>query len=163
MGRPRFPITAAVRWLRSKGIDFKPFLYAYTEHGGARQAAEALRLDEHRVIKTLVMAPDGPSLLLVLMHGDQDVSTQRLARLIGAKRVHPVQPEQALQATGYQVGGISPFGIRKNLPIFVQTTILDLLTIYINGGKRGFLIELEPAVLLETLRAVPVDVANAAA
>jgi Cys-tRNA(Pro) deacylase len=118
-----------------------------------------LDIPEHRVVKTLVMETDDLSPLLVLMHGDQVVSTRKLARVIGAKKVVPVRPEKALHCTGYQVGGISPFGTRQKMPVFVQATILDLETIYINGGKRGFVIEIVPAVLVKTLAATPVEVA----
>jgi Cys-tRNA(Pro) deacylase len=135
-------------------------MYAYSDHGGARQAAMELNIPEHRVVKTLVMETEDQSPLLALMHGDQTVSTRQLARVIGTKKVFPVQPEKALNVTGYQVGGISPFGTRQNMPVYVQTTILKLKTIYINGGKRGFMVEVDPSVLLKTLSAIPVDVAN---
>lgn len=157
MARPRFPMTPAVRWLRSKQVEFKPHLYRTTGHGGARQAAKELKVCAHRVIKTLVMENQDQACLLMLMHGDRAVSTQRMARLIGSKRVFPVQPEKALQVTGYRVGGISPFGTRKDLPIYAQETILELETIFINGGKRGFLVEIAPGILVEALRIVTVD------
>jgi Cys-tRNA(Pro) deacylase len=118
-----------------------------------------LQIPEHRVVKTLVMETDTQSLLMVLMHGDLAVSTRKLARVIGAKKVLPVRPEKALRCTGYQVGGISPFGTRQNLPIYVQTTIFELNSIYVNGGRRGFIVEVDPDVLLKTLLATPVSVA----
>lgn len=158
MARPRYPITRAIRLLRSKQVDFNPFIYTYADHGGARRAAMELHLPLHRVVKTLVMETEGQSPLLVLMHGDQAVSTRQLSRIIGSKKVLPVRPDKALNYTGYQVGGISPFGTRQVMPVYVQATILDLKTIFINGGKRGFLVEIEPAVLLDVLSAVPVDV-----
>jgi Cys-tRNA(Pro) deacylase len=160
MTRPRYPITQAIRFLRSRHVDFHSFMYAYSDHGGARQAAMELNIPEHRVVKTLVMETEDQSPLLALMHGDQAVSTRQLARVIGTKKVFPAQPEKALNVTGYQVGGISPFGTRQNMPVYVQTTILNLKTIYINGGKRGFMVEVDPSVLLKTLSAIPVDVAT---
>ena len=159
MDRPRYPNTQAIRFLRANQVDFKTFIYTYTERGGARQAAVELGIPEHRVVKTLVMETVDQSPLLVLMHGDQAVSTRNLARFIGTKKVLPVRPEKALNCTGYQVGGISPFGTRQTMPVYVQTTILELKTIYINGGKRGFIVEVDPDVLLKTLSATPVSVA----
>jgi Cys-tRNA(Pro) deacylase len=160
MARPAYPITPAVRFLRSKQVDFKPYLYRYANHGGARKAAQALDIPVHCVVKTLVMETEDQSPLLVLMHGDREVSTRQLARFIGVKKLVPVSPASALRHTGYQVGGISPFGTRLVMPVYVQTTISDSKTIFINGGKRGFLVEVEPAVLLQTLSAAPVDVAT---
>ena len=160
MARSRYPITQAIRFLRSKQVDFNPFIYTYADHGGARRAAMELHLSEHRVVKTLVMETEDQSPLLVLMHGDQAVSTRHLARIIGSKKVFPVRPDKALNCTGYPVGGISPFGTVQTMPVYVQATILDLKTIFINGGKRGFLVEIDPAILLDTLSAIPVDVAT---
>jgi Cys-tRNA(Pro) deacylase len=160
MAKPRYPITPAVRFLRSNRVDFKPLLYSYTEHGGARQAARELHVPEQSVIKTLVMEADNRAPLLVLMHGDQAVSTRQLARFIGSKRVVPVTPDSALHYTGYQVGGISPFGTRQALPVYVQATVLKMETILINGGKRGFLVEVEPAVLVDFLSATAVEVST---
>jgi Cys-tRNA(Pro) deacylase len=159
MNRPRYPITPAIRFLRAKQVDFRPFIYTYTDRGGAQQAAKELKTTEHRVVKTLVMETQGRSPLLVLMHGDLSVSTRKLACVIGTKSILPVRPDRALACTGYQVGGISPFGIRQEMPVYVQATILDLKTIYINGGKRGFIVEVDPGVLLKTLSAIPVSVA----
>lgn len=161
MVRPGYPITPAVRFLRAKQVAFTPYPYRYVSHGGARQAALALDISAHRVVKTLVMETEDQSPLLVLMHGDRAVSQRNLARFIGAKKLTPVSPASALRHTGYQVGGISPFGTRRVMPVYIQATILDFKTIFINGGKRGFMVEVEPAVLLETLSAMPVDVANA--
>jgi Cys-tRNA(Pro) deacylase len=135
-------------------------MYTYVDHGGARQAAKQLKIGEHQVIKTLVMETENHRPLLVLMHGDQVVSTRQLARIIGSKKVRPVRPERALHFTGYPVGGISPFGTRQAMPVFVQATILNLETIFINGGKRGFLVAIDPDVLLDRLSAIPVDVAT---
>lgn len=159
MAKSRYPTTQAIRFLKSEQVDFKPYSYTYVEHGGAGHAAEQLCISPHRVVKTLVMETDKQAPLLTLMHGDQTVSTGRLARAIGVKRVLPIHPDKVLRGTGYPVGGISPFGIRKAMPVFVQRTILALTTIFINGGKRGFLVEIEPGVLLKTLHALPVDVA----
>ena len=160
MKRPKYPITPAIRLLREKQLDFRSFVYTYTDRGGACQAAMELHIPEHRVVKTLVMETEDQSPLLVLMHGDQTVSTRKLARVIGTKKVLPVQPDKALNCTGYQVGGISPFGTRQDMPVYVQATILDLKTIYINGGKRGFIVAVDPDVLLKTLSAIPVSVAT---
>lgn len=158
MKRPNYPITQAIRFLRKKRVDFQPFIYTYTDRGGASQAATELNVPEHRVVKTLVMETDDHAPLLVLMHGDQAVSTRALARIIGTKRVSPVRPDKALNCTGYQVGGISPFGTRQEMPVYVQATIMALKTIFINGGKRGFIVEVNPDVLLKTLSATPVAV-----
>jgi Cys-tRNA(Pro) deacylase len=160
MKRSSYPITQAIRFLRAKQVAFHAFIYTYTDRGGAGQAAKELHITEHRVVKTLVMETEDRSPLLVLMHGDQAVSTRKLARIIGTKNVLPVRPEKALSCTGYQVGGISPFGTRQDMPVYVQATILDLKSIYINGGKRGFIVEVVPDVLLKTLSAVPVSVAT---
>lgn len=160
MAKLRYPITPAVRFLRSKQVDFNPFTYTYSDHGGAVQAAEELNVPEHRVVKTLVMEAEDGSRLLVLMHGDRTVSTRQLARVLGTKRILPVLPEKTLNCTGYLVGGISPFGTRTTMPVYVQRTIFEYETIFINGGKRGFLLEIDPAVLLNTLDAIPVDVAT---
>jgi Cys-tRNA(Pro) deacylase len=160
MKKPKYPITPAIRFLREKQVDFNCFIYTYFSRGGALQAAAELQIPEHRVVKTLVMETEAQTPLLVLMHGDQTVSTRKLARVIGAKKVLPVRPEKALSCTGYQVGGISPFGTRQQIPVYVQATILDLKTIYINGGKRGFIVEIEPVVLLNLVSAIPVSVAT---
>jgi Cys-tRNA(Pro) deacylase len=157
MTKTNYPVTPAIRFLRSRKIDFNPFLYTYAGHGGARQAAEALMIPAHRVIKTLVMTSDEQSLLLVLMHGDRTVSTRQLARSIGSKTVRPIPHENTERCTGYRVGGISPFGTRKAMRVYVQQTVLDATTIFINGGKRGFLLEIKPKVLLDTLGAIAVD------
>ncbi len=157
MKKSRCPITQAIRFLREKQVDFHYFNYAYSDRGGAGQAARQLSIPAHRVVKTLVMETDDRSPLLVLMHGDQAVSTRKLARVIGTKKVLPARAERALNLTGYSVGGISPFGTRKVMPVYVQATIFDLETIYINGGKRGFLVKIDPNVLLNTLSAVPVS------
>ena len=154
-----YPVTPAVRLLREKGVGFAPHLYDYEERGGTRRSAEALGVDEHAVVKTLVMETDARRPLLVLMHGDREVSTKQLARTLGVKSVQPCAPAKAQKHTGYLVGGTSPFGTRANLPIYVERTIFELPKIYINGGKRGFLVEIEPRVLRELLPVEEVSVA----
>ncbi|WP_319525520.1 aminoacyl-tRNA deacylase [uncultured Desulfosarcina sp.] len=159
MAKSKHPMTPAVRFLRSKGIDFKPYTYAYAEHGGANQAAEELKVPAHRVVKTLVMEADNGVLFLILMHGDREVSTRQLARFIERKKVIPADPAVAERTTGYRVGGISPFATRNRLPVYVEESVLALESILINGGKRGFLVEINPAVLSEQLKAIAVKAA----
>jgi Cys-tRNA(Pro) deacylase len=161
MAKPAYPITPAVRFLRAAKVDFRPLTYPYAEHGGTRHAAAQLKVPEERVIKTLVMQTGDAVPLLVLMHGNRAVSTRQLARVIGTKTVAAVQAGKTISLTGYQVGGISPFGTRRVLPVYLQRTILDLETIFINGGKRGFLVEIEPGVLITSLSATAVDLAAA--
>ena len=146
-----YPITPAVRFLRERTVDFVPHLYDYVEKGGAKESARQLGVDVHAVVKTLVFETNEKKPLIVLMHGDREVSTKNLARHLGVKSVEPVSPEKASKLTGYLVGGTSPFGTRTELPIYVEKSIFDLEKIYINGGKRGFLVELEPAVLRSAL------------
>ena len=152
------PITAAVRFLREKKIPFAPHLYKYVEHGGTRESAKQLGLDEHAVIKTLVFETSEKKPLVVLMHGDREVSTKNLARQIGVKSVEPASADRATKWTGYMFGGTSPFGTKMELPVYVERTIFDLNRIYINGGKRGFLVEIDPAGL-RSLNINEVDVA----
>ena len=154
-----YPITPAVRVLREKRVAFEPRLYDYVEHGGTRHSAEALGVDEHSVVKTLVMETDARKPLIVLMHGDREVSTKQLARVLGVKSVHPCDFAQAQKHTGYLVGGTSPFGTRTRLPVYAERTIFELPVIYINGGKRGFLVEIEPQVLRDVLKVEEVEVA----
>jgi Cys-tRNA(Pro) deacylase len=153
-----YPVTPAVRFLREKGIQFVPHLYPYEEHGGTRHAAESLQVPEHAVIKTLVFSSDKHP-LLVLMHGDREVSTRQLARVLGVKHVTPCEIADAQRYTGYTVGGISPFGTRTAMSIYVEETIFSLPRIYINGGKRGFLVEIDPADLKRALNPTEVEVA----
>ena len=141
------PVTAAVRVLRDKGIEFVPHLYSYVEKGGTRESAKQLGVDEHAVVKTLVFETSDRKPVIVLMHGDREVSTKNLARHLGVKAVEPATPEKATKATGFQFGGTSPFGMKTKLPIFAEKTIFALDRIFINGGKRGFLVEIEPSVL----------------
>ncbi|HMQ05409.1 MAG TPA: Cys-tRNA(Pro) deacylase [Pyrinomonadaceae bacterium] len=154
-----YPITPAVRFLREKRIDFVPRLYDYVEKGGARESARQLGVDEHAVVKTLVFETNEKRPLIVLMHGDREVSAKGLARLIGVKSVEPATPEKASKLTGYLVGGTSPFGTRTAMPVYVEKSILSLDRIYINGGKRGFLIEIDPRVIPEILPAEEVEAA----
>ncbi|HVF55756.1 MAG TPA: Cys-tRNA(Pro) deacylase [Pyrinomonadaceae bacterium] len=139
-----YPVTPAVRLLREKKIEFEPHLYDYEERGGTRHSAAALGVDEHAVVKTLVMQTEARKALVVLMHGDREVSTKALARTLGVKTISPCDPSTAQKHTGYMVGGTSPFGTRAVLPVYVERTIFDLPKIYINGGKRGFLVAIEP-------------------
>lgn len=154
-----YPITPAVRLLRDQGVAFTPHLYDYVEHGGTRHSADALHVPEYEVVKTLVMETDRRHPLIVLMHGDREVSTRQLARLLGVKQVAPCAPETAHKHTGYLVGGTSPFATRKPLPVYAQRTIFALPRIFINGGKRGFLVELDPRELKRVLSVTEVDVA----
>jgi len=159
MPKVDYPITPAVRMLRDKRIAFEPHVYNYKEHGGTRRSADELRVDEHSVIKTLVMETDSREPLIVLMHGDREVSTKELARKLGVKSVTPCDPAVAEKHTGYQVGGTSPFGTRKTLRTFVEASVLDLAKIYINGGKRGFLVSIDPKDLTRVFSIIEVKVA----
>jgi Cys-tRNA(Pro) deacylase len=145
--------TPATQMLRRLGVRFSEHVYDYVDHGGTAESARQLGLPEHEVVKTLVMQDDRGQPLIVLMHGDKQVSTKNLARQTGAKSVEPCSPEAAQRHTGYQVGGTSPFGTRKAMPVWVEATILALPRICINGGRRGYLIGLEPKVITEVLSA----------
>jgi len=138
------PATTAVRALREAGIPFTDHLYSYEEKGGTAVSSRELRVDEHCVVKTLVMEDEAKNPLIVLMHGDRQVSTKELARAIGVKTVAPCSPETAHRHTGYLVGGTSPFGTRKALPVYMEESILELPRIYINGGRRGYLVGVDP-------------------
>ncbi|MFN9195593.1 MAG: aminoacyl-tRNA deacylase [Pseudomonadota bacterium] len=151
--------TPATAWLKARGVVFTEHPYDYVEHGGTAESARQLGLDEHAVVKTLVMQDERGEPLLVLMHGDRLVSTKNLARAIGARSVEPCKPEAAQRASGYLIGGTSPFGTRKDMPVYVEETVLGLSRICINGGRRGFLVGLEPRVLVELLGARPVHCA----
>jgi Cys-tRNA(Pro) deacylase len=152
--------TPAIHFLRKHKVAFTEHEYRYEEHGGTRVSARELGVDEHSVIKTLVMEDEHRAPLVVLMHGDRDVSTKQLARQAGRKTVTPCDPAVAQRHTGYMVGGTSPFGTRKPLPVFMQRTISDLERVYINGGRRGFLVAVTPADIVRVLAAELVDVAN---
>lgn len=159
MAKSEYPVTTGVRFLRAQKVAFTPRLYTYEGHGGTGRAAEALGVDEHRVVKTLVIETDDRGPLLVLMHGDRSVSTRQLGRALGVKQVAPASEANVTRYTGYQVGGVSPFGTRQALPVYVEAGILELERIFINGGKRGFLVEIDPRELVRTLGAQPVSVA----
>lgn len=159
MDKANYPVTPAVRLLREKRITFEPHLYSYEERGGTRRSAAELKVDEHAVIKTLVMETDLREPLIVLMHGDREVSTRELGRLLGVKSISPCDPGAAQKHTGYQVGGTSPLGTRKSLAVFVEKSIFDLPLIYINGGKRGFLVSIDPKDLRRALDISEVSVA----
>jgi Cys-tRNA(Pro) deacylase len=152
--------TPATQWLRAHGIAFTEHVYEYVEHGGTGESSVQLGVPEHEVVKTLVMQDEAARPLVVLMHGDRTVSTKNLARGIGAKSVEPCKPEVAQRHSGYQVGGTSPFGFRKEVPVYVEATILELQRILINGGRRGYLVGIDPAVLSGPLGARAVHCAN---
>ncbi|HEX7373381.1 MAG TPA: aminoacyl-tRNA deacylase [Steroidobacteraceae bacterium] len=151
--------TPAVALLRRHGVEFTEHPYEYVEHGGAQHSAEVLGLDPYTVVKTLVMQDEKRSPLIVLMHGNRSVSTKNLARQIGAKSVEPCAPEVANRHSGYLVGGTSPFATRRSMPVYVEHSILELPRIFINGGRRGYLIGLAPGICLRLLAAAPVHCA----
>jgi len=151
--------TLATSFLRRNNVTFTEHLYDYVEHGGTGESSRQLGVDEHHVVKTLVMQDQDARPLLVLMHGDRKVSLKNLARQIGAKSVQPCTPQTAERHTGYQVGGTSPLATRKDLPVYVERSILSLPRICINGGRRGFLVGIDPQVLTTVLHAQPVDCA----
>ena len=151
--------TPATHWLKQHRVAYTEHVYEYVEHGGTAVSSRALGVPEHDVVKTLVMEDETARLLLVLMHGDRTVSTRNLARQAGRKRIEPCQPDVAQRHSGYLVGGTSPFGTRKEMPVFVERSILDLPKIFINGGRRGYLVGIDPHVLVDVLRARPVECA----
>jgi len=155
----KIPTTTAVLALRKEGVEFTPRLYRYEEHGGTAVAARELGVEEHQVIKTLVMEDDAGKPFIVLMHGDKEVSTKNLARLLGVKSVKPCDPKAVEKHTGYRVGGTSPFGTRKPLPVYMEETIAGLSRIFINAGGRGILAEMSSADLIRVLKPVPVQAA----
>jgi Cys-tRNA(Pro) deacylase len=154
-----YPVTPAIRVLREKKIDFEPHVYEYVEKGGTRHSAQELGVDEHAVVKTLIFETNEKKPLIVLQHGDFQVSTKNLARALNVKTVVPVAPEKASKLTGYLVGGTSPFGVKTKMPVYVEKTIFDLPRIYINGGKRGFLVAIEPRVLKTVLSIEEIEAA----
>jgi Cys-tRNA(Pro) deacylase len=158
--KEKFPVTSAIRFLRDHQVDFIERPYKYEEHGGTEIAAKELGVYEHLVIKTLVMEDDEKKPFIILMHGNKQVSTKDLARTIGVKSVNPCTPEVALKHTGYMVGGISPFGTRKPLPVYIEESILSLPHIFINAGRRGLLCEISPSDLIKILKPIPVKVAR---
>ncbi len=159
MAKEKTPVTPAIRLLREAKVSFSDHLYPYEEKGGTASSARALGVDEHTVVKTLVMEDDRKEPLIVLMHGDRQVSTRELARAIGARGITPCTPEVAQKHSGYLVGGTSPLGTRKKMPVYSEATILELPRIYLNGGKRGYLVGIDPKELIRLLQPVPVSVA----
>ena len=159
MTKEKMPVTAAVRVLRAAGAAYTEHPYDYEEKGGTSVSARELGVDEHSVVKTLVMEDDRKKPLIVLMHGDREVSKRELARIIGAKSVAPCPPDTAHRHSGYLVGGISPFGTRHPMPVYMEGTIFDLPKIYINGGRRGFLVGIRPPDLVRILSPTAVRVA----
>jgi len=153
------PETPATRFLKANKVAFSSHPYAYEKHGGTRVSARELNVDEHAVIKTLVFEDEHAKPLLVLMHGDCKVSTKELARQIGCKKVEPCKPEIANRHTGFLVGGTSPFGTKKAMPVYLEKSILDLPLIYINGGRRGYLVGVHPHDIVRTLNPRPVEAA----
>lgn len=162
MAKSNLPVTAAIRVLREHDVAYIAHVYDYEPRGGTAHSAACLQVDEHAVVKTLVMEDDARRPLVVLMHGDREVSTKTLARHLGVKSVTPCAPAIADRHSGYQVGGTSPFGLRRAMPIYMQSSIAELSRIYINGGRRGMLVEIDPADAIRVLRVTLVDVATAA-
>jgi len=157
MAKDKFPVTPAVREMRKHKADYEPILYEYVEKGGVRHSSSELGADPHTVIKTIILEDENKNPMVVLMHGDKEISTKNLARQTGAKSINPCEPERANKHTGYLVGGTSPFGTKKQMPVYVQKTIFDLDKIYINGGKRGFLFRISPEVISKILKTTEVD------
>ncbi len=153
--------TPATQLLRQHRVPFTEWTYDYVEHGGSSESARQLQLDEHLVVKTLIMQDQDAKPLIILMHGDCTVSTKNLARQIGAKSVQPCQPEVANRHSGYLVGGTSPFATRRSMPVYIERSILALPQITINGGRRGYLLQIDPQVCVQLLQAQPVDCALA--
>ncbi len=163
MASKKAPVTAATRELRAHEVDFSDHAYDYEEHGGTRVSARELRVPEHTVIKTLVMEDETGQPLIVLMHGDLKVSTRELARTIGVKTISPCKPETARRHSGFIIGGTSPFGTRRKMPVYMEKSVLDLEKIYINGGKRGYLVGMAPRDVVRVVapRLVEVGVRDA--
>ena len=159
MAKDAVPATQAIRVLRQHGVAFETHAYDYVPKGGTAASAAALGAPEHAVIKTLVMEDEARAPLIVLMHGDKQVSTKQLARELGRRSIQPCKPEVADRHTGYQVGGTSPFGTRRALPVYLQRSVLELERVWINGGRRGLLVSLAPAELVRVLAPTLVDVA----
>jgi Cys-tRNA(Pro) deacylase len=153
-----YPITPAIRILREKKVEFEPHVFEYVEKGGTKHSAEVLGVAEHAVVKTLIFETNERKPLIVLQHGDFQVSTKALARFLNVKTIAPVAPEKASKLTGYLIGGTSPFGVKTKMPVYAEKTIFELSRIYINGGKRGFLIRIEPQILRDVLNVVEVTV-----
>jgi Cys-tRNA(Pro) deacylase len=156
--KEKYPVTAAVRVLREHGVEFTHHPYDYEERGGTAVSARELGVDEHAVVKTLVMEDDAKKPMIVLMHGDREVSTKSLARHLGVKSVSACDPAAADRHSGYQVGGTSPFGTRRAMPVYLQRTVAALPYVYVNGGKRGYLVGMKPEDLVRVLKPTLVDV-----
>ena len=156
---PRVSETPATQFLRRRAVAFDLHVYDYVDHGGTAESARQLGVDEHAVVKTLVMQDEAARPLIVLMHGDRSVSTKNLARQTGRKAIEPCAPDVAQRHSGYQVGGTSPFGVRKPMPVYVEASVLAMPRIYINAGRRGCLLSIDPRALLECLQAQPVNCA----
>lgn len=161
MTRDRLPVTNAIRVLREHGVAWTDHPYEYEERGGTAVSARELGVPEREVVKTLIMEDDRRAPMIVLMHGDREVSTKNLARHLGVKTVSPCAPTVADRHSGYQVGGTSPFGTRRSMPVIVQSTIADLPRVYVNGGRRGYLVGLAPADLIRVLKPTLIDIATA--
>lgn len=159
MSKEKIPTTQAIRVLRREKAVFEPCFYNYEEHGGTEVAARELKTDEHMVIKTLVFQNEKQEPLIMLMHGDMQVSTKNLARHLGCKLVEPCPPDKVTRLTGYQVGGVSPFGTLKQMPVYGEKSIFQLPHIYINGGKRGFLVKISPQKVKDVLQVTLVEAA----
>jgi Cys-tRNA(Pro) deacylase len=159
MSAPKMPSTPAVLALRAAKVEFTPHFYNYEDRGGTAVSSRELGVDEHAVVKTLIMQDDAPKPCVVLMHGDRHVSAKALARHMGVKRIEPCKPEVAERHTGYRVGGTSPFGTRRKMPVYLEQSILELPRLYINGGSRGFLVSLQPQALVTLLQPELVTVA----
>ncbi len=150
--------TPATAYLRKHGVAFTEHVFEYEKHGGTRVAARELGIDEHAMVKTLVMEDERKAPLIVLMHGDRSVSTKNLARQAGAKRIEPCRPDAAQRHSGYQIGGTSPFDTRKVMPVYLEKTVVELPKIYINGGRRGYLVGIAPSELVRVLKPTLVEV-----
>lgn len=160
MSKDKFPVTPAIRVLRSHKVDFTPHIYVYEEHGGTAVAAREIGVDEYATIKTIVLQDEHKNPLIALMHGTKEISTRNLARFLNVKSITPCSPDLAQKHTGYLVGGTSPFGTRHAMPVYMERSILDLERIYINGGKRGFLVGIKPQDVVKVLHPELVEVAT---
>jgi len=158
MAKEKIPVTAATRILRAEKIHFESHLYDYEEKGGTATSSRLLGVDEHCIIKTLIMEDELKNPLIILMHGDLQVSTKELARQIGCRQISTCNPDIAQKHSGYMVGGTSPFGVRRQMPVYLESSIAGLPVIYINGGKRGYLVSMSPAELVTVLKPVTVTV-----
>lgn len=158
MSKEKMPVTPAIRVLRAENVNFTEHLYEYVEKGGTRVSSQALGVDEHLMVKTLIMEDEHKNPLVILMHGDMEVSTKELARFLNVKTITPCTPETANKHTGYLVGGTSPFGTRRTMPVYMEATIAELPQIYINGGKRGFLVVMDPKDAIRILKPTMVNV-----